>query len=435
MSNLFSTQPLGELLVETKGGGTPLRTNAPFWGGSIPWASVKDFRDNEITLNGTQEYITPNGLRSSASNLIEPGVPIICTRMAVGRISVASVPTAINQDLKALYPKRGVDSRFLLRAIAFNQPVLEGLAIGSTVRGIGLSDLLKLAIGIPEDQNEQRRIAAILDILDDTIRHTRALIAKLRAARAGLLHDLQTRGLDEHGQLRSSAEEAPEQYRSHRLLGMVPRCWSIEPLASRAIHLTSGSRGWARYYSEDGALFLRIGNLNRGRIDFRLSNVIRVKPPRTEEALRTIVATGDVLVSITADLGMVAVVPPDFETAYINQHVALIRLDQEMMNPCWVGNYLTGRLGQQQFNLLDDSGAKAGLSLPAVASLVIPRPAIAEQTRIGEIISAQDIRLHVEEAELAKLEALKHGLMDDLLTGRVRVPITTEEVASDAVTE
>ena len=89
--------------------------------------------------------------------------------------------------------------------------------------------------------------------------------------------------------------------------------------------ITSGSRGWAEYYSETGPLFLRIGNLEHENIRLDLSEIQHVIPPAGAEGVRTVVQLHDILLSITADVGMVGLVPEGLGEAYINQHVALAR--------------------------------------------------------------------------------------------------------------
>jgi hypothetical protein len=84
------------------GGGTPSRTQPKFWNGEIPWASVKDFKDDAVFLLDTEEHITREGVASSATTLVPENTPVVCTRMAVGRCALTTRPTAINQDLKAL---------------------------------------------------------------------------------------------------------------------------------------------------------------------------------------------------------------------------------------------------------------------------------------------------------------------------------------------
>ncbi len=409
---------LGEVIARVVGGGTPPRDVPAYWIGAIPWASVKDFKDDVSVLHDTEEHISPTGLGSSAANLIEAGVPLVCTRMAVGRTAISDRPLAINQDIKALYPKSQLTAKFLLLLLEFGRPQLESQSIGSTVKGISVQQLLNIPVMLPPVP-EQRRIADILDTADAVIQQTEALIAKLKQQKSGLLHDLLTRGLDERGQLRNPIAH-PEQFKDSPL-GRIPREWEVFELGSSASLITSGSRGWAAYYSEDGPLFLRIGNLTREHLNLRLADLVHVRPPGGGEGSRTAVQAGDILISITADLGMVGVIPDCFGEAYVNQHIALIRLDQARAKPRWVGNYLAGAVGQKQFYRLNDAGAKAGLNLPTVSRLLIALPKVHEQERIGTIIDAHDARIRAEEAYRDKLKLQKQGLMQDLLTGRVRV--------------
>src|SRR2546425_3660634 len=109
------------------GGGTPSRTQPKFWNGEIPWASVKDFKDDSVFLHDTEEHITQEGLESSASTLIPESIPVVCTRMAVGRCALMTHPTAINQDLKALLLNGEFEPRFFIRLLRHHAPDLEGL--------------------------------------------------------------------------------------------------------------------------------------------------------------------------------------------------------------------------------------------------------------------------------------------------------------------
>jgi type I restriction enzyme S subunit len=146
--------------------------------------------------------------------------------------------------------------------------------------------------------------------------------------------------------------------------------------------VTSGSRGWARYYADAGAIFLRVGNLNHDSIELDLSSIQHVQPPANAEGRRTRVEKGDVLISITADVGMVALVEKDIGEAYINQHVALARpagkLDQR-----YLAYFLTARNGgQQQFANLQRGATKVGLGLDDIRSIWIACPPLDEQHEI-----------------------------------------------------
>ena len=277
-------------------------------------------------------------------------------------------------------------------------------------------------------QNEQRALAQILDTLDTAIHETEALIDKLKAVKQSLVHDLLTRGIDANGQLRPPQSEAPQLYKESPL-GWIPKEWDVVTVESVSKTVTSGSRDWARFYADSGALFVRIGNLTREHINFRYESTMYVRPPRNADGQRTRLESGDILISITADLGIVGVVPDDLGEAYINQHIALVRPDLDAVNSRFVGHYLAGPIAQTYISKLNDAGAKAGLNLPTIRGLVTAKPLRTEQDLIAARLDEIDNRIQNATAESAKLRELKSGLMDDLLTGRVRVTPLLAEAA------
>ena len=144
--------------------------------------------------------------------------------------------------------------------------------------------------------------------------------------------------------------------------------------------VTSGSRGWAKYYDDNGPIFLRIGNLDYGTTKLDLVKLQCVNPPKGAEGSRTRTQPEDILVSITGDTGMVGLIPDDFGEAYINQHIALCRPLSGLW-PAYVATIFTAQLvliqlwGYQR-------GIKNSLGLDDIRKLVIPLPPLAEQHRI-----------------------------------------------------
>lgn len=268
--------------------------------------------------------------------------------------------------------------------------------------------------------DQQARIAQILDTLDTAIHETEVIIAKLKAVKQGLLHDLLTRGIDANGELRPPQAEAPHLYKQSPL-GWIPKEWDVATLEAVSATVTSGSRDWARFYADSGALFVRIGNLTREHINLRFDSTIYVRPPRNADGQRTRLEPGDILISITADLGIVGVVPDGMGNGYINQHIALVRPSPGVVNPRFVGHYLASPVAQTYISKLNDAGAKAGLNLPTVRGLLTARPDRMEQNLIAERLDEIDNRIQNATTEASKLRELKAGLMEDLLTGRVRV--------------
>lgn len=189
-------------------------------------------------------------------------------------------------------------------------------------------------------------------------------------------------------------------------LGAVPEHWQVLPLKRDIAFLTSGSRGWAEHYSDEGALFLRIGNLTRDGIGLDLSDIQRVDVPEGTEGARTQVQQGDVLFSITAYLGSVAVVPAGLETAYVSQHVALARLRKDLFLPEWVAYVVSSWIGKTYLETQGYGGTKVQLSLEDVANTLVTAPPLPEQLAIATFIRYETAKLDNLMAEQEKLIAL-----------------------------
>jgi type I restriction enzyme, S subunit len=159
-------KPLREL-VSFKGGGTPPKQVPEYWNGDIPWASVKDF--TSTTLSETQDFITQEGLRNSSANLIPKGHVIIPTRMSLGKAAINTIDLAINQDLRALVPRVPLDAKFLLHAVLSLKDEILKKGSGATVKGITQEELYKLEIPVPEEFDDQIRIARLLGKVDGLI--------------------------------------------------------------------------------------------------------------------------------------------------------------------------------------------------------------------------------------------------------------------------
>lgn len=149
-------------LVSIRGGGTPSKKIAEYWGGDIPWASVKDFKSS--VLKSTVDYITELGVNSSATSVIPAGTIIVPTRMALGKVAITAVDMAINQDLKALVinDENTLNKKYFFHFLESQASEIEKQGKGATVKGITLDILRSIEVPLPP-LTEQKRIAAILD--------------------------------------------------------------------------------------------------------------------------------------------------------------------------------------------------------------------------------------------------------------------------------
>ena len=162
MKKNWKMKTLGEVCEKIIGGGTPSKSNPSYWNGSIPWASVKDIKEGKSELLATRDFISEEGLKNSSANLIPAGTLIISTRMGLGRIVKTKIDTAINQDLKAIFPKKEIDSDFLLLCLKNKAQEIIDAGGGTTVSGIRLDYLRSIEIPLPSLE-EQKQIVNILN--------------------------------------------------------------------------------------------------------------------------------------------------------------------------------------------------------------------------------------------------------------------------------
>ena len=160
----------------------------------------------------------------------------------------------------------------------------------------------------------------------------------------------------------------------------LPNGWSWTRLGNLSRMVTSGSRDWAKFYSSEGAIFVRMGNLSRDSYKLRLGNIQRVKPPADSEGARTKLEERDILISITGEVGLLGLIPPNFGEAYINQHTCLVR-PMEQLEGRYLPELFRSRFAQNQFDE-PQRGLKNSFRLTDVTHFLVPLPPLPEQHRI-----------------------------------------------------
>ncbi|WP_121968833.1 restriction endonuclease subunit S [Leptolyngbya sp. BC1307] len=185
--------------------------------------------------------------------------------------------------------------------------------------------------------------------------------------------------------------------------------------------VTSGSRGWAEYYSTQGAKFIRMTNLDRNNIQLQLSDLKYVLlPSHSSEGKRTALKTGDILISITAELGKIGIVPNNLGEAYINQHVCLVRPNPAYVFPHFLAFGLSTFESHKRLNRLNDSGAKAGLNLGSIKKFSIKTPTISEQKKISGFLEAIATHLTQLRRKHELLQTYKRGVMQKIFSQQIR---------------
>jgi len=186
---------------------------------------------------------------------------------------------------------------------------------------------------------------------------------------------------------------------------LYPESWELVSTDVLFSFVTSGSRGWAKYYSDNGSLFIRIGNLEHRNISLDLSRIQMVNPPEGPEKVRTRIRPNDILISITADVGMVALVPEDIKEAYINQHIALARPSEGFCTKYLAWYLSSSEGGLKQFQDLQRGATKVGLGLDDIRNIYVPFPPLAEQ---HEIVCRVESLFNLADSIEARYETAKN---------------------------
>ncbi|WP_416434099.1 restriction endonuclease subunit S [Priestia megaterium] len=300
---------------------------------------------------------------------------------------------------------------------------------------------------------EQRRIAEKLDRLFNKIEEAKTLIEEAKVTfelrRAAILDkafrgELTSKWRAENPQKISvlankideiSLEDKNMEGDSSIPEKSIPNSWKWVLSNDLFSFVTSGSRGWAKYYDDEGDFFIRVGNLNHQSINIDLTNQQKVSPPKGTEGIRTLVQEGDILISITADIGRIAVVPKEFPTAYINQHVALARPISSYCSE-YIAWFLSSRNGGRlQFDRLQRGATKAGLGLSDIKNVWVPIPCLEEQYEIINKIEIIFKKFEVAEENLINTLKTCEELKISILAKAFRGELGTNDPAEESAIE
>ncbi|WP_441373548.1 restriction endonuclease subunit S [Acinetobacter lwoffii] len=306
---------------------------------------------------------------------------------------------------------------YCLRAKGFIKEVV-ARSVGVSYPAINSSDLVNITIPSIE-YAEQVKIANFLDHetakIDSLIAKQEKLIELLKEKRQAVISHAVTKGLNPDVAIKDSGVE---------WLGQVPEHWTVKPNKYLLDFVTSGSRGWAQFYADTGSLFFRIANLTRDTIEPKLESLQFVEPPQGSEGERSKIKIGDLLISITADLGSVCVADSSIQNGYVSQHVALCR-PQKLYNSRWLAYYILSDSAKEQLLGSGYGGTKIQLSLEDIKELVIAVPPKEEQILIANYIDEKLNQFEhlIKQANklVMTLQERRTALISSAVTGKIDV--------------
>lgn len=308
---------------------------------------------------------------------------------------------------------------------------------GSTIVHLYQDTFVNFSYASPA-KKEQEKIAAFLDYetakIDNLIDKQQQLIELLKEKRQAVISHAVTKGLNPDVPMKNSGAE---------WLGQVPQHWEVKRCKHLFDFITSGSRGWAGFYSDEGSLFFRIANLTREGIDPKLESIQYVTPPKGSEGERSKIRENDLLISITADLGSVCVANSSILDGYVSQHVSLCRPNSSVLSSRWLAYFFLSDTAKEQLLGAGYGGTKVQLSLEDIRNLLVAYPPKEEQVQLSVYLDNKLREFDLLENYANKIvEVLKErrtALISAAVTGKIDVrdwvaPDTQEVEESQEIT-
>lgn len=371
-----------------------------------------------VDAEGVIPIYGTGGVYGQATTSLFPGPAVIVPRKgSLSSTHFADGPFWASDTTYAAIPKKGVDAKWLYYQLSlFN---LEALNEATGVPSINRDWLAKIGI-FPHHHYQQITISRVLRALDTLIEATEGLIVKQERVRAGLLQDLFTRGVDDHGQLRPPRDQAPHLYHQTEL-DWLPLGWEVMNLSNACSVIRDGTH-LPPQRTEAGPLLLSVRNMVDGGIQLTESDE-RVPESFFEIMHRNWrIRPGDTLLAIVgATIGKTCQVPDEFPKFTLQRSVCVLRGETGILTPDFLALLIQRPAFYTALWSRANQTAQPGIYLDQIAKISVPVPLMHEQQTVCAAMKAASGRIAALKADLSKLRLQKSGLMQDLLSGKVSV--------------
>ena len=397
---------IGEL-TDIVNGGTPSTAIAEYWNGGINWCTPSDITKKKTKyLSNTEKTITEKGLSESSASLLPIGTILLCSRATIGEMSIAASEMATNQGFKNLICKKDVDNEFLYYALFPLRNKMLELAIGTTFLEISKSALQSIEVIIPADIIEQTAIAGALSDVDSLISSLQKLIEKKKAIKQGAMQELLT------GQKRFLGFSGEWETRKvGELCSIVTKQTGFDYTSTIKPNLIE--------HPQSNALPMIQTKNFEGR-KFNFSTDYYIPTDIAKEFDKIVLDTVCLLFSIVgASVGNIGLFPGD-KVAFCGGAIGIAKFYHEI-DAIYAFYYFLSESGQQQIRNVTKGGAQATVTIEDIREFTIPYPNLKERTLIAQTLSDIDNEIEQLEKKLAKYQQIKQGMMQELLTGRIRL--------------
>jgi type I restriction enzyme S subunit len=406
----WDIKKLDDICEKVRAGGTPLTSKKEYWNGNLPFVKIEDITFAGKYLTTTKNFISKEGLNNSNAWLVPENSLLLAMYGSMGEVSINKIPVTTNQAILGIIPQDRDDVEFLYYWYSFFKPRWKKYAKPTTQANLTAEIVRNSIIPMPPKM-ERRAIVEILGVVDSVIAKTDEVIAKTERLKRGLMQTLLTRGIG-HKEFKETE------------IGKIPKTWQVVRIKDVA-----EIRGNKRINDFEKIAFIPMELIPDSQI-FAKYEI------RTKEDVKsfTYCEAGDILLAkITPSLenGKQGIVPLDVPNGFALATTEVFPIRCKNIDRFFLFYVLKfSKFRDKIISSMIGTTGRQRATRDSVEKLEIPLPPLEEQQKIGEILSEVDKRLELERNEKARLERIKRGLMDLLLTGKVRVKVDCGAVCS-----
>jgi len=404
----WKIKPLGSFIKNIGDGGTPSTSDQSNFGGGIPWIVISDIQ-REIWK--TKTTLSEKGLKKSSSKLWKPQTVILSTGATIGQVGIAKTKLATKQGITGIECDDNLLPEYLYYFLKNNKHLLLSLSQGSTIEEIRAPTLVKLNVSIPP-LPEQKKIASILTSVDDVIEKIQAQINKLQDLKKAIMNELLTRGIV-HTEFKDSD------------LGRIPKNWIIKNFSEVTSLIKSGlSRKLS--HQDIGLPIINSGNITKDGLDTTELKYWYLTDPQGENTENYFLDEGDILLNFInsiSQIGKSCIFRDIGRSTIYTTNIFRIK-----SNKCFSSKFLFLLMNHDKFQkeiqlITKPAVNQASFTKDELLKIRVQVPPIEEQKKIENIIFSLDDEISTITKKFNKYFFLKKSLMQDLLTGKVRVSV------------
>ncbi len=400
---------IGDVISDIADGGTPSTNYPEYFGGSIPWVVIDDIQPRIIQTKST---ITDLGLRNSSAKLWEKGTIILSIGATIGEVGIIQKTMATKQGICGVVPKDDVSTDYFYHLLVSKKRELNILSQGSTIKETRPPTIKKIQINLPP-LPEQKKIASILTSVDEVIETTQKQIDKLQDLKKATMNELLTKGIG-HTEFKDSE------------LGRIPKSWGVATINSVTSFIKSGlSR---RLSSQDiGIPVINSGNILSTGLDTKELKYWYLDDPQGANIENYLLQDGDILLNFinsVSQIGKSCIYKSLGRDFIYTTNLFCIRVGDKISS-----SFLHTLMSQERFKkeislITKPAVNQASFTKEDLSNIIISLPTLEEQNLIMKSLDAIDENITNQHHKLEIFQSLKKSLMQDLLTGKVRVKVS-----------